>query len=235
MFPYLQLFIPAFLLSTNWSVKMAPPLDQPYMSHENWVWTDEDPDVELIEPSIRVSITKNWLLFGREESKPPIEQTFSIINHSDIPVAFKIVCSDNYAYFVDKKLGIIQAERLHRIPFVLTKNIQQITVYRRPVSCFRQDYPETNKLTMHHKERLHILVAPIFTWTTSPAAAFVFTKNYEKLRICLEFTGKPPSPIDVATLRTNRRGWTTWGAGDPKKENTDAKEQSARSSNNAPT
>ncbi|KAK0424642.1 hypothetical protein QR680_008766 [Steinernema hermaphroditum] len=181
------------------------------MSNERWVWSDEAPDVELVEPAVRVSISRNRLVFGSVEERSPVEHSFSIVNHSDVPVAFKILSSDNYSYFVSQKIGVIEGVRLRAFPFVETKNSLRITVFRRPTSCFRQEFGDPKRLKQHHKQRMHILVAPLLSWTANPAAAFLFSRSFEKLRLCLEFTGKEPSPDDRAELLVDKKGWNTWG------------------------
>uniref|UniRef100_A0A1I7YPR6 MSP domain-containing protein n=1 Tax=Steinernema glaseri TaxID=37863 RepID=A0A1I7YPR6_9BILA len=184
---------------------------EPVMSNDRWVWSDASADVELVELPMRVSISKNRLVFGCVEEKPAPEHSFSIVNHSEHPVAFKILTSDNYSYFVSQKIGVIEGVRVRALPFVKTNNTQQITVFRRPTSCYRQDFGDVKRTKLPHKQRMHILVAPLLSWTSNPASAFLFTRSFEKLRICLEFTAKPPSPNDEAQLLQEKRGWNTWG------------------------
>uniref|UniRef100_A0A915BP40 Major sperm protein n=1 Tax=Parascaris univalens TaxID=6257 RepID=A0A915BP40_PARUN len=37
-----------------------------FTSNDHFIWTDENPDVELIEPRIAASIDKNWLVYGKQ-------------------------------------------------------------------------------------------------------------------------------------------------------------------------
>lgn len=101
------------------------------MSDDRFLWTDVDPDAELIEPRILASIDKNRLIFGFQviaiiwyyssriakaaihfiintkinyfqNDRPPQARQFTLYNHGDHAFAFKIQTSDNYAYFVSK-------------------------------------------------------------------------------------------------------------------------------------
>ncbi|VDK41262.1 unnamed protein product [Gongylonema pulchrum] len=74
----------------------------PYMTNDRFIWTTDEPDVELIEPKILASIDKNWLTFGLQAAFPPQSHTFTLYNHGDHALAFTISTSDNYAYFVSK-------------------------------------------------------------------------------------------------------------------------------------
>lgn len=47
----------------------------PYMSNDRFIWTNEEPDAELIEPEILASVDKNWLTFNL--------QVFSLLTLND--------------------------------------------------------------------------------------------------------------------------------------------------------
>ncbi|KAK6018913.1 hypothetical protein OSTOST_15469, partial [Ostertagia ostertagi] len=73
----------------------------PYNSNDAHIWTDKDPDLELIEPRILVSINRNYLVYGRKLGRPPQNHPVILVNHGENPVAFKVLTTDNYAYFVN--------------------------------------------------------------------------------------------------------------------------------------
>ncbi|MFH4979958.1 hypothetical protein AB6A40_006667 [Gnathostoma spinigerum] len=109
------------------------------LSNGSYVWTDEDPDVELIEPSIVASIDANWMLFGQQRDKPAQSNSFTLINHGDHPFAFKIVTTDNYTYFVSQVYGIVNGKQIFALPTVRTINSVKISVSRRPTNCFKSE------------------------------------------------------------------------------------------------
>ncbi|VDK19795.1 unnamed protein product [Anisakis simplex] len=184
-----------------------------YMSNDHFIWTNENADVELIEPRITASIDKNWLIFGKQIDRPPQSHTIMLINHGEHAIAFKIHTSDNYAYFVSQVCGVVFGRRLFSLPHVRTRNSVSITISRRPTKCFKVDdeYPNIQRTELPRKDRLFIYVAPVFSWTTEPASLFNHTMPYEKLRVCLEYTAQP---LDDTRPRSslNKRwiGWNTW-------------------------
>ncbi|KHN78030.1 hypothetical protein Tcan_09623 [Toxocara canis] len=184
-----------------------------FMSNDHFIWTNQSPDVELIEPRIVASIDKNWLVFGKQMDRPPQSHSLLLINHGEHAFAFKIHTSDNYAYFVSQVFGVVFGRRLFALPHVRTRNSVAITIFRRPTKCFKVDdeYPNIQRTELPRKDRLFIYLAPIFNWTTEPASLFNHTMPYEKLRVCLEYTAQP---LDETRVRCslNRRwiGWNTW-------------------------
>uniref|UniRef100_A0A0M3HVV2 MSP domain-containing protein n=1 Tax=Ascaris lumbricoides TaxID=6252 RepID=A0A0M3HVV2_ASCLU len=163
-----------------------------FTSNDHFIWTNENPDVELIEPRIAASIDKNWLVYGKQMDKPPQSQSFMLINHGEHAFAFKIHTSDNYAYFVSQVFGVVLGRRLFALPHVRTRNSVSITVFRRPTKCFKVDdeYPNIQRTELPRKDRLFIYLAPLFSWTIEPASLFNHTMPYEKLRVCLEYTAQ---------------------------------------------
>ncbi|KJH46114.1 hypothetical protein DICVIV_07804 [Dictyocaulus viviparus] len=83
-------------------------LTLPCNSNDVHIWTAEDPDLELIEPRILVSINRNYLVYGRKLGRPPASHSVTIVNHGEHPVAFKVLTTDNYAYFVNQISSILR-------------------------------------------------------------------------------------------------------------------------------
>uniref|UniRef100_A0A7E4UQW9 MSP domain-containing protein n=1 Tax=Panagrellus redivivus TaxID=6233 RepID=A0A7E4UQW9_PANRE len=183
-----------------------------HLNGDRWLWTDDNPDVELIEPRILVSVDKNWLVFGHAKVKPAIKHTITLTNHADHPVAFKVHTSDNFAYFVNQETGLIPGRRLFALPFVKTNNQVQIDIYRRPFMYFSRRYPEQiQHCKAPRKDRCFIYIAPCFGWNTEPSSVFTHDMPFEKLRICLEYTASKLPPSSTTTyLFENRYGWNTW-------------------------
>ncbi|KAI6186622.1 hypothetical protein M3Y98_00152800 [Aphelenchoides besseyi] len=141
-----------------------------FMTNERWIWCAEKPDIELLEPqSLNVTIDKNSLLFGNQMERPQQTQTIRITNNGDRSVAFKID-------------GIIAGRHLNGMPYARCKNFFDLVVSRRPTNCFT-----TNKFYQKasRKDRLFILIAPVFGCTSSAAALFNVASGYEKLRVRL--------------------------------------------------
>lgn len=43
-------------------------INLPHNSNDAHIWSSKDPDVELVEPRIMVSMNRNYLVFGRKVS-----------------------------------------------------------------------------------------------------------------------------------------------------------------------
>ncbi|EJW79527.1 hypothetical protein WUBG_09563 [Wuchereria bancrofti] len=183
----------------------------PYMSNDRFIWTNEEPDAELIEPEILASIDKNWLTFSLQKDCPPQSHSFTLYNHGDHAFAFSISTSDNYAYFVSQVQGIVFGRQLHALPFVRTTNSTTITVYRRPTNAFKMDddYPYIKRTELPRKDRLFIYLAPVFHWKTQPISVFNHAMSYEKLRICLNYTAQCECEGSNFSLQQGRSGWNT--------------------------
>ncbi|VDL67744.1 unnamed protein product [Nippostrongylus brasiliensis] len=153
-------------------------INLPYNSNDAHIWTTKDPDLELVEPRILVSINRNYMVFGRKLGRPPQNHQVTLVNHGETPVAFKVLTTDNYAYFVNQVYGIIPGRHLHALPHLRAPNQFILQVNRRP--------PQ--------KDKLFILLAPILSFSIPPAAVFHHEAPHEKLRICLEYTGMPVDP-----------------------------------------
>ncbi|KIH45958.1 hypothetical protein ANCDUO_23992 [Ancylostoma duodenale] len=68
--------------------------------------------------------------------RPSLNHQVTIVNHGEHPVAFKVMTTDNYAYFVNQVFGIIPGRHLHAIPHVRAPNQFTLQVNRRPYNCF---------------------------------------------------------------------------------------------------
>ncbi|MCP9259229.1 Major sperm protein [Dirofilaria immitis] len=184
----------------------------PHMSNDRFMWTSDEPDVELIEPKILASVDKNWLTFTLQKDCPPQFHSFTLYNHGDHAFAFSISTSDNYAYFVSQVHGIVFGRQLHALPFVRTTNSITITIYRRPTNAFKvdEDYPYIKRTSFPRKDRLFIYLAPVFHWKTQPVSIFNHTMPYEKLRICLNYTAQNICEGLNFSLQERHNGWNTW-------------------------
>ncbi|VDL66241.1 unnamed protein product [Nippostrongylus brasiliensis] len=134
-------------------------INLPYNSNDAHIWTTKDPDLELVEPRILVSINRNYMVFGRKLGRPPQNHQVTLVNHGETPVAFKVLTTDNYAYFVnqvfsvilgafsaysfmlrliyqDTVYGIIPGRHLHALPHLRAPNQFILQVNRRPYNCF---------------------------------------------------------------------------------------------------
>ncbi|VDK72227.1 unnamed protein product [Anisakis simplex] len=91
-----------------------------YMSNDHFIWTNENADVELIEPRITASIDKNC---SRE------------------------VCYRGITVNALKVCGVVFGRRLFSLPHVRTRNSVSITISRRPTKCFKVDdeYPNIQR------------------------------------------------------------------------------------------
>ncbi|VDM58846.1 unnamed protein product, partial [Angiostrongylus costaricensis] len=150
-------------------------------------------NLELIEPRILVSINRNYLVYGRKLGRPPANHLVTIVNHGEHPVAFKVLTTDNYAYFVNQVFGVIPGRHLHAIPHIRAPNQFTLQVNRRPYNCFC-DEQQPSHWNTPRKDKLFILLAPLFSFNIAPESLFHHENPYEKLRICLEYTGMPVDP-----------------------------------------
>ncbi|KAE9414894.1 hypothetical protein Angca_001685 [Angiostrongylus cantonensis] len=185
-------------------------LTLPYNSNDAHIWTTNDPDLELIEPRILVSINRNYLVYGRKLGRPPANHLVTIVNHGEHPVAFKVLTTDNYAYFVNQVFGVIPGRHLHAIPHIRAPNQFTLHVNRRPYNCFC-DEQQPSHWNTPRKDKLFILLAPLFSFNIAPESLFHHENPYEKLRICLEYTGMPVDPKkDKSFIFKKVPGWCTW-------------------------
>ncbi|KAF8381502.1 hypothetical protein PRIPAC_71119 [Pristionchus pacificus] len=172
-----------------------------------YVWTNDDPDLEIVEPPMRVSINKNSLQYGRKDDRPPQKHTISITNHGDSPVAFKIQCSDNVNYFVNEKYGLIAGHVVREMPDIRGPNFFDLWVWRRPCTCT----PQAVGLYEQRSDVLQILIAPALSFSVPPASYFHHSKPYETLRASLIYTGKASDKkANTACLNRSWRHWNTW-------------------------
>ncbi|XGW01512.1 hypothetical protein V3C99_013994, partial [Haemonchus contortus] len=185
-------------------------ITHPYNSNDAHIWTTKDPDLELVEPRILVSINRNYLVYGRKFGRPPQTHKIILVNHGENPVAFKVLTTDNYAYFVNQVFGVIPGRHLHAIPHLRAPNQFTLQVFRRPYDCFC-DEQQPSHWNTPRKDKLFILLAPVFSFSIPPASVFHHEGAYEKLRICLEYTGMPVDPDkDVSLIFKKFPGWCTW-------------------------
>ncbi|WKY09992.1 hypothetical protein Q1695_002383 [Nippostrongylus brasiliensis] len=185
-------------------------INLPYNSNDAHIWTTKDPDLELVEPRILVSINRNYMVFGRKLGRPPQNHQVTLVNHGETPVAFKVLTTDNYAYFVNQVYGIIPGRHLHALPHLRAPNQFILQVNRRPYNCFC-DEQQPSHWNTPQKDKLFILLAPILSFSIPPAAVFHHEAPHEKLRICLEYTGMPVDPAkDVSLIFKKFSGWCTW-------------------------
>ncbi|CAD6195146.1 unnamed protein product [Caenorhabditis auriculariae] len=182
-----------------------------YVSNDAFVWTTQNPDLELVEPPILASINSNYLCFGRNVNRPPERRQVIVCNHGDFPLAYKIMTTDNYSYFVDQVFGVIPASRLQGHPFVRCQPMVTIHVNCRPLSCY-PDEQQGKHYNTPRKDKLFILLAPYMNSSFTPEAIFHNERCYEKLRVLLNFTGRPPDPDNRSKsfLIRSVRGWATW-------------------------
>uniref|UniRef100_A0A0N4W365 Major sperm protein n=1 Tax=Haemonchus placei TaxID=6290 RepID=A0A0N4W365_HAEPC len=186
------------------------PITHPYNSNDAHIWTTKDPDLELVEPRILVSINRNYLVYGRKFGRPPQTHKIILVNHGENPVAFKVLTTDNYAYFVNQVFGVIPGRHLHAIPHLRAPNQFTLQVFRRPYDCFCDEQHLRNQLTIFRprKDKLFILLAPVFSFSIPPASVFHHEGAYEKLRICLEYTGMPVDPDKGILPASSQSFWT---------------------------
>ncbi|KAK6755132.1 hypothetical protein RB195_013860 [Necator americanus] len=169
----------------------------PYNSNDAHIWTHKDPDLQLIEPRILASINRNYLVYGRKVGRPSLNHQVTIVNHGEHPIAFKVMTTDNYAYFVNQVFGIIPGRHLHALPHVRAPNQFTLQVNRRPYNCFC-DEQQPSHWNTPRKDKLFILLASVFSYSIPPAAVFQHQGAYEKLRIY------------VSLIFKRFRGWCTW-------------------------
>ncbi|CAB3404641.1 unnamed protein product [Caenorhabditis bovis] len=182
-----------------------------FVSNDGFIWTDHQPDFELIEPPIMASVDCNYLQFTRNINRPPEKRKVRIVNHGDYPIAFKILTTDNYSYFVDQVYGVVPGRRMVLNPHCRMTNMIEINVFHRPYSC----YPDEQQCKFHNtprKDKMFILLAPYMCSTFSPAAIFHNDRAYEKMRIILHYTGtlSENSPKIRQLLLSGVPGWCTW-------------------------
>ncbi|KAL6741303.1 hypothetical protein Aduo_014573 [Ancylostoma duodenale] len=109
-----------------------------------------------------------------------------------------------------KVFGIIPGRHLHAIPHVRAPNQFTLQVNRRPYNCFC-DEQQPSHWNTPRKDKLFILLTSVFSFNIPPASVFTHEGAYEKLRICLEYTGMPTDPIkDVSLIFKRFPGWCTW-------------------------
>ncbi|EYC15775.1 hypothetical protein Y032_0036g3351 [Ancylostoma ceylanicum] len=109
-----------------------------------------------------------------------------------------------------KVFGIIPGRHLHAIPHVRAPNQFTLQVNRRPYNCFC-DEQQPSHWNTPRKDKLFILLTSVFSFNIPPASLFTHEGSYEKLRICLEYTGMPTDPIkDVSLIFKRFPGWCTW-------------------------
>ncbi|KHJ92856.1 MSP domain protein [Oesophagostomum dentatum] len=177
-------------------------INLPFNSNDAHVWTYKDPDLELIEPRKLVSINRDYLVYGRKLGRPSLNHQVTIVNHGEHPVAFKVMTTDNYAYFVNQVFGIIPGRHLHALPHVRASNQFTLQVFRRPYNCFCDEQQPSHWNTPRN-DKLFILLAPVFSFSIPPASLFHHEGAYEKLRVCLEYIEMPADPAKGKIYRCN--------------------------------
>ncbi|KJH46115.1 hypothetical protein DICVIV_07805 [Dictyocaulus viviparus] len=106
--------------------------------------------------------------------------------------------------------GIIPGRHLHAIPHVRGPNQFTLQVNRRPYNCFC-DEQQPSHWNTPRKDKLFVLLAPLFSFNIAPESLFHHENPYEKLRICLEYTGMPVDPMkDKSFIFKKFPGWCTW-------------------------
>lgn len=136
-----------------------------------------------------------------------------MVNHGEFPVAFKIMTTDNFIYFVDKKYGIIPGRSMRQCNHIQMPNSTTVEVSRRPYGCINREHAnpyynmfvfwlkiEEMKMFRPKKDRLFVLLAPAHSFSIPPATYFHSEMGYEKLRVCLEFTAEAPQESDGQIL-----------------------------------
>ncbi|CAJ0564185.1 unnamed protein product, partial [Mesorhabditis spiculigera] len=183
------------------------PADASFVSNGTVLWTNDDPDVRLIEPRLMVSINVNWIRFPLKE-KEPEHRRFTIINHGDTPVAFKLRCSDNYAYYFNKVYGLIPGRRMNALPDSRDVSCFTVAVWRRPNDAF-----DIREVEGRHKDLVEIHLAPAYSFSIPPESLFHREAAYEQLRICFEYTAEAKSgeAETHCLLRPDMKYWNTWG------------------------
>ncbi|KAI6241925.1 hypothetical protein M3Y99_00267900 [Aphelenchoides fujianensis] len=109
--------------------------------------------------------------------------------------------------------GIIPGRHVNALPYARCRNTFELEISRRPYHYFKntRNYTKAEHCKTARKDRLFVLIAPLFAWTTPPASLFHNANAYEKLRVCLDYVPhtKEGDKNDFF-LHKHRFGWNTW-------------------------
>uniref|UniRef100_A0A915D9Q8 Uncharacterized protein n=1 Tax=Ditylenchus dipsaci TaxID=166011 RepID=A0A915D9Q8_9BILA len=180
------------------------------VTRANWIWTEADPDVELIEPEIRVTnrlqyeIIKEVKCVFSEQSTtadgfihPDQSRQASSRLQSDVLRHYCILCFQ-VKFFQSFPCLILY---LH-----LGISTAQIIVSRRPADCFKSSY----EFKSQQKDRMFIQLAPVFGWSTPAATVFHRANFYEKLKISIVYNPNYGDGLQLKTFCVNTRWMSTF-------------------------